>query len=789
MIWKTSRTACQHRQRGPAGSTSPAPDCRWPAIHGRVFVLRKPLTPHPTYTLASDAKDRCPIPGAPSENRDSMATSSVPVVVVASDAAPPSPTGTLRWLYNAPTDLLIGCGLGSLPLLFLTYFVEPHFTGQFAVAFYAVALVCNYPHYAATWHRACARPADRVRYGRVLAWSAMLTLAALLLIHAHPPLLVWAFTLYVFWSPWHYTGQNYGLALMFARRNGVTVLDQTLTRWLWVAFALPYVMLLTAFNSGSSADPLLLSAGVPPAVTSLLIGVGGLLFLTISVRIGRTVINRHGWRAAGPTLALLGTQALWFIPAAIIALAGKTVLQVRYSSGMLAVLHSAQYLWVTSYYAHRESGARWRPWRYALFLFAVGIALFLPGPWVASLVCGVDFTTSFLTFTALVNIHHFILDGAVWKLREPRVAAVLVQDGAATDNTDIAPPKPIWHKLGLAAAVVGLTLLAGLDLVKFVLGGRLTNTSDLLQALRLNPNDALITARLARAALAAGDRLRAREALERTIALNPYDADSQAMLGQMLIEQGEYQAAYRHYQAFHEHLPNNVTALVNLGTLAAQQGAESDAVAAWERAVHLDPDGQPIAWANLGDAYMRAGRPQDAAQAYEQALRSLPPAAAQRLEWMLKLGDAYLNLRTFDQAAASYAHAFDAAQEAGNAVLASSAATRQAGLDAARQNLPQAIARFQLALQLAEDSGDAYAQGAAWYEYALLLAQQAAPAEFVYAACLQAEAHFGETPRGAAVKPTVAARRAAVEHKLGAQAAAIRARLRDISTAARRWRP
>src|SRR6202034_4761608 len=55
-----------------------------------------------------------------------------------------------------------------------------------------------------------------------------------------------------------------------------------------------------------------------------------------------------------------------------------------------------------------------------------GIALFIPGPWVASRAFHQDFAASFLIFTALINIHHFILDGAIWKLRDGRIAAVLL---------------------------------------------------------------------------------------------------------------------------------------------------------------------------------------------------------------------------------------------------------------------------------------------------------------------------------------------------------------------------
>ncbi|MGQ9897745.1 MAG: hypothetical protein ACUVR8_09355 [Acidobacteriota bacterium] len=116
---------------------------------------------------------------------------------------------------------------------------------------------------------------------------SLVTLAGLLAVHTHPPLLVWAFTLYVFWSPWHYTGQNYGIALMFARRHGLTALEWATTRWLWAAFALPYAMLLLAFNSGASADPLLWSAGLPPGGVKAAIAVLLAVFLLITLIIGR----------------------------------------------------------------------------------------------------------------------------------------------------------------------------------------------------------------------------------------------------------------------------------------------------------------------------------------------------------------------------------------------------------------------------------------------------------------------------------------------------------------------
>ena len=39
--------------------------------------------------------------------------------------------------------------------------------------------------------------------------------------------------------------------------------------------------------------------------------------------------------------------------------------------------------------------------------------------------CGFPWVTSFGVVWAAVNIHHFFVDGVIWKLREPATAAAL----------------------------------------------------------------------------------------------------------------------------------------------------------------------------------------------------------------------------------------------------------------------------------------------------------------------------------------------------------------------------
>src|SRR6266540_227564 len=169
------------------------------------------------------------------------------------------------WVDRPWVDLLIGCGGWSAPLLIASYLLLDNEARRWASVFYGLALVCNYPHYMATVHRAYARRDDRAQYRLFTHYATGLLLLVAAAAHVQPVLLPWLFTIYVMWSPWHYTGQNFGLAMMFLRRAGAEVAPHERRR-LRIAFVASYVMLLAAFNEGGSQDPLVLSLGLPHAV-------------------------------------------------------------------------------------------------------------------------------------------------------------------------------------------------------------------------------------------------------------------------------------------------------------------------------------------------------------------------------------------------------------------------------------------------------------------------------------------------------------------------------------------
>ncbi len=346
------------------------------------------------------------------------------------NAPPPRPV----WISRPWLDLLVGCGGWSLPLLAVSYALVDRDVPRWSAVFYGLALVCNYPHYMATIYRAYGRD-DRGAYRLYTHWLTAGLVALGVAAHGWFPLVPWLFTAYVMWSPWHYTGQNFGVLMMFLRRAGVDVSAEERRR-LHLAFLASFVMLLAAFNAGPSADPLVLSLGLPSSSAGIVQAGAGLTFLVGGCAAFAPIARRVPLRALLAPLTLYATQALWFVlPVALGWLASIDAPQTRYSSGMLAVMHSAQYLWITRYFAKRdaEQGTRaggWSPWRYWTTLVAGGIALFLPVPWLASYGWRLDFTTSVFIVAAIVNLHHFMIDGVVWKLRDPRVGRVLVQTAA-----------------------------------------------------------------------------------------------------------------------------------------------------------------------------------------------------------------------------------------------------------------------------------------------------------------------------------------------------------------------
>jgi len=719
-------------------------------------------------------------------------------------AASAAPRSAGPWIYQPWLDLIVGCGAWSAPLLLVTAWLSPSHTHSWVVGFYFLAIVFNYPHFMATVYRAYRTREQFEKYKFFTLHLTLLIVITGVLLHASYRLLPWVFTLYIYWSPWHYAGQNYGLLKMFANRSGAS-LTRAEGRWLRAAFVASFVMLLASFETGGSTDPLILSLGLPAKFTiPVRIALGGAFAFCAWMALNDLIV-RHGFRRMIAPLTLLLTQFLWFVLPTLLELR-TTIPQTRYSSGILAVLHSAQYIWITSYYHRRDARAagqsNWRFAGYFVTLVAGGIALFIPGPWLVSYVFHYDFTTSFLIFTALVNIHHFLLDGAIWKLRDSRVSSLLIAPGenARSAGSSQAAAQPAGPKApGLSPsrayrvlttpafriAVVGLFFLWGAaDQVRFALGTDSQNLSLMLRASAMNPYDAMLLTRIGSAEEGAGLDDKAIEALTRAADLSPQNEALQQACARALIANGRYADAYARYTKMVAVSPNDSDALVDLGLLAARLGhPRQESVDAWQKALTVNPQ-QVIAHVYLAEAADQNGEFAAAVphwHAYLQATAAQPSsrdALQQRIPATLQVADDEARLGQTTAALTDDSSAVTLAQSAEDPKLESVALSHLADMQEKAGNTASAATSHQRGLAVDAKAKDSQAEAFDWFNYGQFLRRHSVPDALAYACLLHAESLVGQQDGGALTTIQNAERE--LGGRLGIRTADIRKHLPDL---------
>jgi len=383
------------------------------------------------------------------------------------------------WLFGPLPDLLIGCGLLyalALPAFFV-YGSEIRARQADALMPLLVLLV-SLPHYGATLLRVYERRADRQLYRRFAIHASVALFAGFVVALYVPLVAALLTTLYLTWSPWHYTAQNFGLASMFLRRRGAAV-GPVLGRCLRLCFLFSYglVFLWMHTGEGSPADyavPLggdtarFVGLGIPHSVSLPLAGVLLAAYLACLLATLILVLRATTLRAAGPTLALLLTQVLWFsLPITVPLLGFASGLDPLawshrdYYFRWIAIGHASQYLWVTAYYARRASG-----WN-GFGIYLAKAAMAATAVWVFPIVLFAPEALGTYSFDAglamlvasAANIHHFILDGVIWKLRSRPVASVLLEaerPGSAAAPRAAARPwlgRLVWSTLAVGLAI------------------------------------------------------------------------------------------------------------------------------------------------------------------------------------------------------------------------------------------------------------------------------------------------------------------------------------------------
>jgi tetratricopeptide (TPR) repeat protein len=657
------------------------------------------------------------------------------------------------WIYRPWLDLLIGAGGWSAPLLLLAYPLSISGSQTVSTAFYALSLVFNNPHYMATVYRAYGSQEDRRKYRFFTLYVTAFLVLAGALVHFYSRWLPWLFTVYITWSPWHYAGQNYGLMMMFVRRGKVE-LNQAARRALYGAFIASYLMLFLSFHARPSQDPMVLSLGLPEHAGDISRVALGAIFALLGsyglVNIGR----QASWRNLIAPLTLFATQFLWFVLPSVLELGyGVRLPQTRYSNGILALMHSAQYLWITSYYARRESEAKaltWRGWAYFATLVVGGIALFVPGPWLVSYLFHYDFASSFLIFISLINIHHFVLDGAIWKLRDGRIASLLVgsrdQVAAAAKKTLSGISQRLsgqWFKRVRTAAAIVLLAWAGLDQLKYHLALGRRDVGRLVQAAGLNPYDATVLRGLAESEMTAGNSGESLVVLRRAANLGGSNPEIRKRFIVALLEAHVFDEAYaQNLQLLAAH-DADASWMVNFGLAAQKLGHLAEARESWNAALKADPrSAAPVLC--LAQSFLHEGQPAVAASYYDKFVQMVVeypqlnrPDTAGMAGILLESAQSHAQINQTRLALQQYGEALHLATLAKHPPLEAAAYAAMADLQARTGDTAGALGSYQSALKL--NAGEASLQAADWFSYGQFLQARKYPPQLAYACIRKAE--------------------------------------------------
>jgi hypothetical protein len=338
------------------------------------------------------------------------------------------PSGSdTRYFVNAPFDFAFVGGISIASFLALKLFGPTGYSDSAASLAIVLMWIVNWPHFSATLYRLFRSKDNALQYPLVAALVPLIVYGGAVGAMFSPTLIAPYFVkLFMLWSPYHFSGQSVGISLIYARRHGVR-LDGWPRRALSIFIFGTYVASTLASETGPGAS--YYGIGYPGLGVAPWMGRAALIVMYVAAAALLGFAARTSWkeRRIFPPMVLLPalTQYVWFV-----AGANTPAFYI-----LVPFFHSLQYLPI-AWAMELGEAAGSRPGltrrrlglhslRWAAINLAGGMVIFWALPHMAA-AFGVKLTFATGVLVAAGQIHHFFVDGVIWKLRNPRVASPLV---------------------------------------------------------------------------------------------------------------------------------------------------------------------------------------------------------------------------------------------------------------------------------------------------------------------------------------------------------------------------
>jgi len=223
-------------------------------------------------------------------------------------------------------------------------------------------------------------------------------------------------SLFLTWSPYHYAAQAYGLAVMYCYRSGCRLQTGDKSLLFWISM-LPF---LYAFLKGNSVGlDWLVPAGLlrQPQVHAVRMALSALVMVLAFV--APVLYFVRTWRVNGSPLPLISMLLLfsngiwWLVLVYVDAFIWATI------------FHGIQYLAIVILFHLKDQmarpgnrhGAAYHVVGFYVMSLLLGYGLFNVLP-LTFIFAGFGKLESVLLVAAVINIHHFIVDGYIWRLKK-----------------------------------------------------------------------------------------------------------------------------------------------------------------------------------------------------------------------------------------------------------------------------------------------------------------------------------------------------------------------------------
>lgn len=368
-------------------------------------------------------------------------TSAPPLHLVAAPSldAAPAKAAPYKWILNPAVDLIFCCGGLLWAIFFANLFLKsnfPNIPDPLVLLAVAGTHFLSETHTAATLER-LHQSADTRKalntFGTVIALGCVALAIAAMFVPALPPILA---KIYLIWIVQHFMAQTYGIGLIYCYKRGyiMNVWEKRIYKLCidaTIAYAIIRQFTFKEWSTGKFIGQELPFWGPLPEpffiVADFVLKVAVVLF--VGMIVNKFIRERKVFPFPAALLTVSGI-AIFLLPK---ALTNSLWIYVP------AFYHGSQYLVVSTSYFLKERGLPENvktdqigkmilaptTLKYFCTLFVVGIFIYggLPGLMQEF---GIDYKVAFATVFCCINFHHFLIDAAIWRLRDPKLRKILI---------------------------------------------------------------------------------------------------------------------------------------------------------------------------------------------------------------------------------------------------------------------------------------------------------------------------------------------------------------------------